>query len=431
VAAAANTGGYLLLVSPDGGWRGKDVGAWVQAIAVPDSVLRSNFSWEVRTTVPLEAEEGADTLRGGSTLVDVWVVDAATMMVVSELDTLDKLPGSFVLLLHAPPPSQLTTLTNTNDNNTSGSYLQRVERAVRPECGCLVASRRYQDAAPVPLAPHEIAARMVAALHYERQLGSCLRTPAAVAAAAAAAEWPPVPKSYDLDELVVAGPCTWWMTAGLWLSHHYAYVHDQYTAVCHCVMRHATALLCRPGGGELLLGVDSDGGVEGLLTDMTLLVTAATYASLLRAMLARAVAPWRDEWLRVVAVPVKVGDKDLLPAEGLVPDAAEDDVLVVKFTSDDAATTFRQGIADACGAYSLPLPLLESGTLPGDLDGERVVLRWPTGDDATVAMGSRGGAELGGMGTHESGAVLEPGGAACATASLPRGRDWCGGGGQV
>lgn len=244
----------------------------------------------------------------------VHLLDAVTHARVPPVgDVLRRTPGArlLVLLDVCPSPPQLAVFANV----TSGarvptaavlSYLRQPTQA-RPSTPRSCWTRSEGALAVPPPSADAVVARVRGALAFQPHL------------LGGAPRWPSVPPhAYDSAALL-SNECRAvdWKSASSWLSGDGAsgasLEERDAASIMWTSFDYAAALLNQPGGGEVVFGVWDTGGVEGVVSAPSSAM-AATLEAGLRTHLSAALVPWRDEWVRVVAVPVMLRDRALLRA---------------------------------------------------------------------------------------------------------------------
>lgn len=353
------------------------------------------MGWEVVPPVSLVRDLGHDATPAGGAVVAlaVHVVDTDTWACVPPVkDTLLRAPKArYLLVLRVRPSPQLVMLVNAGSKRgVTPAYDDATP--VTPYEAPTLACARLSHASTTALQPTAARARILAAVEFARDLRGGGAAPSLPA-------WPHLPPTYDPALMFNSETRSLdWKSAALWLDgacRGTIEVH-QNSAIAHKTVEHAAALLNLPGGGELVFGVwDKEpvpGGVEGILCAPRCGGSAASDAEApMMNRMTEAVAnacravlhPWRDEWLRVVGVPVPLTADSLLRASHVLPACAAGDVLVATVVDEVALVHLRRALRKYAPCASLPLPLLDGvGALPSSVVGGQVVFRAPIRDES-------------------------------------------------
>jgi hypothetical protein len=394
VAAAANEPARqpqkLLLLSnltPLAGWGGSAVAGAVEQWARHECSYEK--FWKLDPPPALIDDARGVAAADGQTSFSVHILSLGSFALVPPVkdELVRDSSAQFVLLLTVRPSPVLALLVNTRSNGSAAEQWRRASAAtsntVIPTAVALcLTCERSQAATTSPLDPSRMRNAIATAAQYANDDLSGARI--------AFAE---LPTEYAVRATLTSELASRdWKSAALWLEDDTSpsWQLRQDEAVLHKALAYAISFLTLHGGGELQLGVwdrsPRAGGVEGIISAASPL-GSATHAKMLEEQLRRvlqvAVMPWRDEWLRIVAVPVQLDASCLLPATNVLDAGtvglAADSILVAEFVDERAITFLRRACKGDAPCASLPLPLLDTiyNTLPDSMEKSPCVFRAP------------------------------------------------------
>ena len=408
IAAAANTTAFelpqprqILLLScatPLAGWSGKEVADEVEKWARHECA--ANQFWKLHPPPALVEDLPGVAAVDGCITFSVHIFTCGSLVQVPPVrDTLERDPHArFVLMLRVRPSQVLALLINSKSSGSAAGQWRRAEIGVAAAAGftpdtaavCLTCERT-SAATTTPLQPRQVRDAITVASQWISE---------GLPGAQIAFATPPVEYACDarfVSELASSD----WKSVSTWQDDSTAppWQRRQDDAILYKALEYATSFLSLPGGGQLVLGVNdkapSAGGIEGIISAPAALGNATHAEKLeeqLRRILRAAVVPWCDDWLRIVAVPVRLDASHLLAAAAVLEadgdGAAVDSVLVVEFAKEKDVVRLRRACKSGAPCASLPLPLLiaATGTLPETITESKCVFRLPQAPEEAIAL---------------------------------------------